>query len=396
MSAPGAQPEGTTATPAADAPTGDQPAGDATAGDGAGAPVEGAGDGGQGEGGEQTPVAAAAEGGEGDGKAKEPAKEEPKTEDPAKPRPNLTARLAALSTEKRVAERKAREAEAARKAAEEKAAAAEAKARRIDDLIAKAKGDRKQIPVLLKEAGIEFEEIVNAFAEQSEEPRELTAEEKFAALEAKIEEDRAAREKEKQEREAERKREEQARIAREEENARLEYVASVAEMVKKNGEQFEICARLGDEAATEIFNKFLFVWDKAGRPQLMPGEFEEAILKAAEVQELTYEERGRKLLKQGKVNGTANGANGKPNGSNGAANGAAKDSKQPSTNGALSDRDAELAKALIDKTSAGLKSYRPKTINSSLGGSAPPKQPAQGSMDPKQALREALAEHGVR
>lgn len=345
------------------------------------------------EGGDQQPAAAK---GEESDKAKdpeaEPAKEPVKPEEAQKPRPNLTARMAALSTEKRVAERKARDAEAARTAAEAKATAAEAKAREIDDMLAKARGDRKLIPALLKRAGLDFEEIVNAYAEQNEEPRELTADDKIAALEAKIEEDRAARAKDAEDREAERKREATARAAREEENARLEYVAGIAETIKKNAEKFEICARLGDEAATDVFNIVIRAWDKGGREPLLPGEFEEAVLAAVDVQELRYEERGQKLQKQLKANGTANGAgNGKPNGHNGTT-GAGKDSKQPATNGALSDKDAEIAQALIDKTSAGQTSSRPKprTINSSLGGSAPPTAPTRGSMDPKEALREVL------
>lgn len=396
MSTPATAPEASS-TPAAEgaAPAaGDAPPASAT--DGAG------GDAAAGEGAppaDDTAPPAAAKAKEddaGDGKTKEPeadpAKDPAKPEDAAKPRPNLTARMAALSTEKRVAERKAREAEAGRTAAEAKATAAERKASEIDELLVKARGDRKLIPALLKRAGLEFEEIVNAYAEQNEEPRELTADDKIAALEAKIEEDRAARAKESQDREAERKREETARTAREEENARLEYIAGISETIKKVADKFEICARLGDEAATDVFDLVIKTWDKAGRPKLMPGEFEEAVLSAIDVQELRYEERGKKLQKQLKANGTANGAgNGKSNGSNG-ANGAGKDSKQPATNGALSDKDAEIAQALIDKTSAGNQSSRPKprTINSSLGGSAPPTTPARGTMDPKEALREVL------
>jgi hypothetical protein len=285
----------------------------------------------------------------------------------AKKEPNLTARLASLSRDNR-------ETRAALKAAEDKATAAAQRVTDFEAVLALGKDDAT-IPALLERLGIPFEKVVNAYAGQPEQTAEQLRDAKLAALEKKLNDDAAARQAEADKAKVE-------ADASREASARAEYVGMCGKAITANAGKYEICARLGDEAANDVFGLVIKAWGDAGKPQLMPGELEEAIEKAVEVQELKYEERGKQLAKQGA----------KPNG---AAAATAKDSDLPPhlTGGKLSDKDDDILSGLIDKTAPATSSQRakPRTINSSLGGSAPPRQPARGSMDPRDALREVLA-----
>jgi len=300
------------------------------------------------------------------------------------PRANLTARLAALSRENREAARARREAEAAR-------AAAEAKATDFETLLTKAASDPAAMDALFKRANLTFEAVVNRYADQ---PTELTPEQAQAKAIEDLRKEVAA---EKEARAAEAK----AAAERAAQTQRAETLATISQTIGKQAEKFEICARLGEEAAADVLAEVVSSWNKAGRPELMPGEFEEAVQAAIELQEIRYEERGKKLMKQARAAAAAAAA--PPAGTPGApaaaaaATGLAPKGEPlpagltPST--PISDKDADIIKGLTDKTAPAYDSQRakPRTINSSLGGSAPPRAPARGSMDPRDALREALA-----
>lgn len=297
------------------------------------------------------------------------------------PRANLTARLAALSRENREAARRAREAEAAR-------TAAEAKATDFETLLQKAATDPAAMDALFKRAGLTFETVVNRYAEQ---PVELTPEQAQAKAIEDLRKEVAA------EKEA-RAKEAQAAAERAAQAQRAETIATISQTIGKQAEKFEICARLGEEAANDVLTEVVSSWNKAGRPELMPGEFEEAVQAAIELQELRYEERGKKLMKQARAAAAAPAP--------AAAPGAAAPAAQPSLapkgdplpagltgSTPISDKDADIIRGLTDKTAPAYDSQRakPRTINSSLGGSAPPRAPARGAMDPRDALREAIA-----
>lgn len=296
--------------------------------------------------------------------------EPPAAAAPAKQGPDLTARLASLSRDNRETRR-------ALKQAEDRATAAAQRVTDFEAILSLGK-DEAKIPALLDKLGIPFEKVVNAYAGQPEQTAEQKRDAALAAIQKRLDDDATARQKDADDAKA---RDDAAKEA----SARTGYIDLAAQRIKASAEKAEICARLGEEAASDVFDLVLQAWNKAGKPTLMPGELEDAIDKAIEVQELKYEQRGKQLAK---------GLNGKPNGANGAANGS-KDSDLPAglTAGKLSDKDEDILNGLIDKSAPGAGSQRakPRTINSSLGGSAPPKAPARGSMDPRDALREVLA-----
>lgn len=301
--------------------------------------------------------------------AKAKAKEEP-AEPPAKQGPDLTARLAKMSRENR-------ETRTALREAERRATEAAQRATDFESILALGK-DEAKIPDLLAKLGIPFEKVVSAYAGQPEQTPEQKRDAEIAALRKRLDDDAVAKAKDADDAKA---RDDAAKEA----SARAQYVDMCGQAIKAKADQFEICARLGEEAANDVFGLVITAWGKAGKPELMPGELDEAIATAIEVQELKYEQRGKQLAK-----GLA-----KPNGANGAANGAKKDSELPAglTASKLSDTDEAILSGLIDKTApaAGSQRAKPRTINSSLGGSAPPKSAARGSMDPRDALREVLA-----
>lgn len=347
------------APPAADAPPADAPVGDAPAS------------------GDQPPAddgtAAAASADAKPAKAPKGKKDEPPPAPEPKRGPDVTARLAALSRDNR-------ETRKALRTAENAAATAAARAGEFDALIAKAqRGDDTAIEEVFQKFGFDFTRVVNHFAGKGDEPTpEQKRDREIADLRAKYEanERRLAEE-------AQRQQVAQA------EGQRQEMLGGIAQTIQKQADKFEICARLGEEAANDVLTEVSKAWEKSGRHPLEPGEYEDAVDKAIEFVELQYEERGKKLMKGA---AKANGANGHANG----ANGAAKVSLELPANlagGKLSDKDEDIIAGLIDKTAPGASSQRnkPRTINSSLGGSAPPKQPATGAMDPREALRQVLA-----
>lgn len=323
----------------------------------------------------------------GAGGASEPAaaakgKQEPAAavpaEPPAKKGPDVTGRLAHLSRQNREAQQALRQAEADK-------TAAQARVAEFDALLSQAK-NKADIPGLLAKLNIPFEDIVNAYADVQE--PDLTPEQVEAQATKKAIEDLRAKLEEQERVSGE---ERKAAAVRAENAARADAIAGIVQTIAKSADKNEICARLGDEAASEVWSTVLTAWDKLGRPQLMPGEYEEAVERAIEVVELRYEERGRKLAKTAKVNGTSNGHGAAPGGN---ANGAPKGSAAGNGDGKLSETDEALLSGLIEKQAPGASATRakPRTINSSLGGSAPPKNPARGGMDPRDALREVLAE----
>lgn len=298
------------------------------------------------------------------------------------PRANLTARLAALSRENRETAKRASAAERAVAAAEARATEAAAKAADMETLFAKAKDDPSVIPDLFKRAGLSFEKVVNFYAESGNEPTPEAAQAKaIEELRRELDADKAARA-------AEALASRNAAIQRQAESARAETIGSIAQTIAKQATKYEICARLGAEAASDVFTEVVSAWEKAGRPELMPGEFEEAVEAAAELTELRYEERGKKLAKAQKTPAPVAPTPTKT------SNLAPKGTELPDglTPSRLSDKDEDILKGLTDKTAPSYDSQRarPRTINSSLGGSAPPKAPARGTMDPRDALREVL------
>lgn len=292
----------------------------------------------------------------------------------AAPKLNITARLAALSGENR------RTAADLRKA-EVRAAAAEAKAAEFESLAAKAQtGDPAAIRGLHERFNVAFEKVVDAYADAG--AAELTPEQKLAAqVEAhqkRLDADAAEKEKDKQ-----------VALERSYQNSVAEAVAGVAQAIQAKADKFEICARLGEEAARAVYTEVFEAWKKAGNPDLMPGEYDEAVQTAAELVELRYEEQGKKLAKTAKPATNGNGAHAP----------AATNSDLPAglIAGPLSDKDEDILKGLIDKTAPAFGSQRakPRTISSELGGSAPPPTPPRGAMDARAALRETLSEHGL-
>ena len=290
-----------------------------------------------------------------------------------KPKLNVTARLAALSSENRRAQAAIRQAEA-------RAEAAAAKASEFESAVEAAKNSPAAVKALLEKIGVPFERVVDAYAEQELTPDQKVAAQ-LAAVQKRLDDDAAARE-----------REAQAAQQRALENDRAEKIGGIVESIKAGADKFEICARLGEEAANDVFAEVVTAWNKAGRPQLMPGEYEEAVQAAIELTELRYEERGKKLAKTKAANGAVNG--------NGAHAPAANGSDLPAgltADKPISDKDEDILKGLIDKTAPAFGSARakPRSINSELGGSAPPPAPARGSMDPRDALRDVLAGAGL-
>jgi hypothetical protein len=300
----------------------------------------------------------------------------PTPEPVAAKRPDLTGRLAALSKQSREAARAARTAEQRAKAAESKAADFEA-------ILSKAATDPSAMDALFSKAGLTFDTIVNRYADATP---QLTPEQ---ARDKAIEELRAETAAIKKAREDEVNAARNAAAQRQAEAARAETLGSIAQTIAKQADKYEICARLGEEAANDVFAEVVSTWNKAGRPELMPGEFEEAVAAAIEHQELIYEDRGRKLAKGQRTPAATP-----------AAATAAKTGLTPKgeplpdglIRGALSEKDEDILKGLTDKTAPAYESQRakPRTINSSLGGSAPPRAPARGAMDPRDALREVL------
>jgi len=253
----------------------------------------------------------------------------------------------------------------------------------FDGLIKRSQaGDGAAIEEIYNRFGLSFEKIVDYHAGKPDPTPEQARDAEVAALRAELKADKEARQQEQQQAQ-------QAMAQQREAAARAEYVGMCGQHIKAAGDQAEICGRLGDEAAEAVFGKVIKAWGDAGRPELMPGELEEAIDKAIEVQELEYEKRGQLLVK--KLNGT--------NGTNGHANGAAKTSDLPAglTGGKLSDTDETILNGLIDKSAPGEKSQRakPRSISSQMGGSAPPKTAPRGGMDAREALRATLADFNL-
>lgn len=276
--------------------------------------------------------------------------------------PNLTARLAALSKEKREAQKQAKAAQAAKEALE-------ARLQPVDKLLARAQsGDMTVIPELFKLTGLDFRKIVEFHAGQGEQPEA----DPVSELKNEIAELKKAREDETK-----------AAQQRAQEASRAEMLGSIRTAIKANAEKFEICDRLGDEAAADVFAEVAEAWNKAGRPQLEPGEFDEAVLAAIEIQEGRYEERGKKLAKKAKA------AAAQP-----AATQAETDLPAGLTaSDSISDKDADILKGLIDKTAPATNSPRakPRTIGRDMGGSAPPRVAPTGDRDPREALRDLIA-----
>lgn len=302
----------------------------------------------------------------------------------AKKGPNLTARLAEMSREKRELERQARQAAKERDEAQ-------SRAKDLDTILERAKTDNTVIPMLFEKAGLDFKRVVDFYAaDGAEKTPDQLQQEALASLKGEV--DALKKQRDKEAAEA-KQRADQAAIQ--------EQVAGIAQVIAKGGEKFEICARLGDEAARDVHKLVVETWVKIGSPDLMPGEYDEAVLAAIETKELEYEERGKKLAKA-----TKSGTPATP-----AAEGAQAPAQGAPTNGAhknptglpdgltaatskLSDKDEDIVKGLIDRTAPGNSSQRakPRTINSQLGGSAPPKAPARADMDPREALRAITAQ----
>lgn len=281
----------------------------------------------------------------------------------AKKQPNLTARLAALSTEKREAQKAAR-------AAEQKATQLAERLAPLDAMLARAQsGDLSVIPQLFKATGLDFKKVVEFHAGQGEEPTV----DPIAELKNEIADLRKTRD---EETKAAATRAQQANIAT--------TLGGIAGTIKANAEKFEICARLGDEAARDVFKGVSDAWVEAGSPDLEPGEFEEAVLAQIEVQEMAYEKRGALLAKKARAAAAPAAATAL----------ATKNSDLPAdiSGGPMSDKDEDILNGLIDKSAPGASSQRakPRTISSALGGSAPPRTVSRGDMDPREALRELL------
>jgi hypothetical protein len=295
---------------------------------------------------------------------------------------SLTGRLAELSTARREAERKVRVLERERDEARQQSAA-------FGQLLQQARaGDKDAIPKLFEAAGLDFQKVVEFYAaEPGQGAAPATPEAKAIAAVADLQAKFAAWEKDRDEAVA-------RNTATAREAQRLEHVAAIGKTIAKNSEKFEISARLGDEAAEAVFAEVVNAWEKAGRPALEPGEYDDAVLAAIDYVELQYEERGRKLAKQGKKPATGEPAATPAGAAAGAEVKLDKDTGLPEglAGGKLSETDEQILAGLIDKTAPGANSQRakPRTINSQLGGSAPPKLRATGDMDPREAFRALL------
>lgn len=294
----------------------------------------------------------------------------------AKPRVDLTARLASMS-------RKAREAALAAKAAEQRAAAAEQQAQSFAGLFEKVKGDPKAVKELLAKAGVDFRQVVDVYAEdEAPATPEQVAAKAIEGVKAELDALKKAREDEAK-----------AAASRANEAQLAETLAGIQQAISKAGDKAELCARLGEEAARDVFGIVTDAWNRAGRPQLTPEDFNESVAYAIEKQELIYEERGKKLAKgakpatPGAPAPAATTATGLPRGL------VASDKAPAAGTSALSEKDQEIVNGLIDKTApaAGSQRAKPRTIGSSLGGSAPPRATTDGAQDPRDALRDVLA-----
>jgi hypothetical protein len=272
----------------------------------------------------------------------------------------------------------------ARKALQQTNRALEQASQRLTDfesLIQRAQsGDDTAIDDVYNRFGLSFERIVNYHAGKPDPTPEQARDAEIAALRKRLDDEAGARQRERDEAKV-------ASDAAREQAARGEYVGLCAQHIKTAAEKAEICGRLGDEAAQAVFARVVSAWAEAGQPELMPGELEEAIDKAVEVQELEYEKRGQLLVKK-LSNGHANGTNG-----------AGKNSDLPAglTGSKLSDTDETIVNGLIDKSAPGANSQRakPRSISSQMGGSAPPKTAPRGGMDARDALRDTLAQFNL-
>lgn len=294
----------------------------------------------------------------------------------AKPRVDLTARLASMS-------RKAREAALAAKAAEQRAAAAEQQAQSFAGLFEKVKGDPKAVKELLAKAGVDFRQVVDVYAEdEAPATPEQVAAKAIEGVKAELDALKKAREDEAK-----------AAASRANEAKLAETLAGIQQAISKAGDKAELCARLGEEAAREVFGIVTDAWNRAGRPQLTPEDFNESVAYAIEKQELIYEERGKKLAK-GAKSATPGAPAPAATTATGLPRGLVASDKAPAAGAsALSEKDQEIVNGLIDKTApaAGSQRAKPRTIGSSLGGSAPPRATTDGSQDPRDALRDVLA-----
>jgi len=318
----------------------------------------------------------------------DPGDGQPPADASGKPRVNLTARLAQISAQRR------QEKIAARQALQEASQArqqAEAAASDFQALVAKAKNPETRgeaIDELYSRFGISFEAIVDHEAKRD---AQLTPEQRAAneldALKKRLEDqERRAADREKQEAE------------RNAQAIRASHIAGIKGEIARQAETYELCARNPDEAADDVIATVTKAWEKAGKPKLEQGEFEEAVQEAIKVVELRLEQRGKDAVKrymkgQGKTPPAAAPANGAAK-----TDGAAPAARSPKTSdlpegfisGQLSDKDEELIRGLIDRTAPADTSARarPRTISSELGGAAPPRSPVNGAMDPRDALRE--------
>lgn len=295
-----------------------------------------------------------------------------------KPKINLTARLAEISRRARMERQASRvaisEATKARQAAESRLAT-------FDSLAARAKaGDEAAIDEIYSAFGVSFEQIVNREARRGEAP---TPEQKQASDLAAIRKELDDLKKYKEDAETN-------AVKRAEAQARANHVAGIVAHIRGNPEAFELCGRNPQEAADDVIAEVTKAWEKAGRPRLQQGEFDEAVIEAIKLTELRYEERGKRYTKTPK--------NGKPNGAPSPAAGEVEDKTGlpvglTTASAKLSDKGEDIVRGLIDRTAPGEESPRakPRTINSNLGGGAPPARRVDGSMDPREALREVTA-----
>ena len=146
-----------------------------------------------------------------------------------------------------------------------------------------------------------------------------------------------------------------------------------------------------------MYGEVLRAWNEAGRLPFEPGEYEQAVLAAADLVELRYEARGKLLVKQAKA---AAAATEDKTGKNGAASkgGRKKDPLEAvAEGGALSDKDQAIVDGLLDKTAPaeGSQRARPRGINSELRNGSPRGSSSSAGMDSRDALRDVLAANGL-
>jgi hypothetical protein len=286
----------------------------------------------------------------------------------AKPKADLTARLASMS-------RKAREAAIKARTAEQAAEAATAKLADLDARLDAARKDPTKVKELLAMVGLDFRKVVDVYAETPD----LTPEQQANKLLADTRNEVA---------ELKKSIEADATKATEQKNAAAlaERLAEIGQAVAKAGDKAEICARLGEEASRDIFGIVTDAWNRAGRPVLDPGEFEDAVNAAIEKQEMIYEDRGKKLAKKSKTI-AAEAAVAATKTKSGLPKGLVREDED------LSEKDKKIVEGLIDMTApaAGSQRTKPRTIGSAMGGSAPPRATPSGEQDPRDALRDVLA-----